>query len=432
MGYYKNRMIEEQELGINFVDGKFVCPDCFEDYSIKSFILTELCWNSCDYCGNKSNIPIAACLNDVLRFMAEGINKRWEDPANSVAYCSAEGGYQGAEIIDTPDMIDYELQLNLDNNLLRNDLITALGPTNCWCKKDPYGLWPHEQDLSEWQDFSKQVMYHSRYVFYKIKAKNEHSLAVYQQPYEILDHIGNIVNELNLVELIDINTIFFRARLLKNKNHIIKTAKEIGTTPKANALNANRMSPTGIPMFYGAFDQDTALTEIFHNYSPSKPHHKIAHEGRTNFTYIAIGKFKTQKSLHILNFTKLPLLPSFFDLHNLHLYEKIKFIKEFVDDLKKPILIDNRDHIDYVPTQVVTEYFRHVYKYNKINIDGIIYPSSCYAGGICIVLFVDNKNCVDEGEEGILALEKSSLIKIKINKIKGKINYNYRITRKLN
>ena len=53
-----------------------------------------------------------------------------------------------------------------------------------------------------------------------------------------------------------------------------------------------------------------------------------------------------------------------------------------------------------MPTQIITEYFRHVFIHgNAVSIDGIMYQSSRRTSGVSYVLFVDNEHCVD-GETG--------------------------------
>lgn len=410
-------MEEEDSLGISFIDGKFVCHDCFDEEFIKEHIKSNLCNNKCSYCEKVSAELIAASMNCVLQFIAERINQRWEDPAESVAY--DEGEYIGAKIIDAEDLIDNELDLGINNKTLRKELIESISSKHNWCKKDPYGLWPHEEDLFEWQKFSKQVMHQSRYVFYKIKNRKNLNQA-YEQPYEILERVGQIVVDLNLIKTLDINTCFYRARELK-RNEIIRSAKEIGTPPIQYAIYSNRMSPAGIPMFYGANEFQTAVAEIFHKNLPSE-------------VYCSIGKFKTLRTLNILDLSRLPNIPSLLDRSRSDFYESIIFMYEFVDDLKKPISKDGQEHIEYVPTQVITEYFRHIFKYKKKKLDGIIYKSSCHRQGTCCILFVDNENCVEENEIGILALEKSSLIKYKIiiAKCRSKIKYKIKLVRKMN
>lgn len=72
---------------------------------------------------------------------------------------------------------------------------------------------------------------------------------------------------------------------------------------------------------------------------------------------------------------------------------------DFISDFTKPIERSDREHIDYVPTQIVTEYFRHIFKLNdKTNIDGVIYPSSKNQGKKAIVIFADSKQCVEAAD----------------------------------
>jgi hypothetical protein len=53
-----------------------------------------------------------------------------------------------------------------------------------------------------------------------------------------------------------------------------------------------------------------------------------------------------------------------------------------------------------IPTQIVTEYFRRVFQQaDKTRLDGLIYRSSRYPGGKAFVLFCENAQCVDPGEE---------------------------------
>jgi hypothetical protein len=68
-----------------------------------------------------------------------------------------------------------------------------------------------------------------------------------------------------------------------------------------------------------------------------------------------------------------------------------------VEDLSKPISKNGREHIEYVPTQVVTEYFRYTYEdLTGGSLDGIIYPSSKLSKKNACVLFYDHQQSLDE------------------------------------
>jgi hypothetical protein len=47
--------------------------------------------------------------------------------------------------------------------------------------------------------------------------------------------------------------------------------------------------------------------------------------------------------------------PSLFDEQRRHLRAGLSFLHDFAADLAKPIEKDGREHIEYVPTQIVTE-----------------------------------------------------------------------------
>lgn len=58
---------------------------------------------------------------------------------------------------------------------------------------------------------------------------------------------------------------------------------------------------------------------------------------------------------------------------------------------------DGREHIEYVPTQIITEYFRYKFATKKIEkIDGIIYPSSKDRRMNACVLFMDHWESLDK------------------------------------
>ncbi|WP_394803579.1 RES family NAD+ phosphorylase [Niabella hibiscisoli] len=88
--------------------------------------------------------------------------------------------------------------------------------------------------------------------------------------------------------------------------------------------------------------------------------------------------------------SKLPASPSVFNQSKRKKFADVIFLKNFIHDLSKPIDRDGKVHIDYVPTQIVTEFFR--YMFNR-KVAGIIYPSSRNTGNNAMVLFYDHYDC---------------------------------------
>jgi hypothetical protein len=194
----------------------------------------------------------------------------------------------------------------------------------------------------------------------------------------MLDEIGDAVNEVALIRELPARTKLFRGRVGPSRTPY-RTARRLGPPPQGRTI-ANRMSPAGIPMFYGALDEYTAVAETV--------------LGRLkNGRILNLGTFETRESFHVLDLTNIPPVPSLFSpLRDQR--PTLGFLHSFADDLSKPIEKDDRVHTEYAPTQIVTEYFR--YSFNREagpSIRGILYPSSRSRGGIACVLFFTREEC---------------------------------------
>jgi len=100
------------------------------------------------------------------------------------------------------------------------------------------------------------------------------------------------------------------------------------------------------------------------------------------------------KKLRLLDLSNLPPVPSIFDQRMNYLSSTIIFLHEFVRELSKPINKDGTEHTEYVPTQVFTEYIRHIFRdRDGYPIDGIKYLSAKEDQKSCCVLFVTNEQC---------------------------------------
>ncbi|MFD2628134.1 HEPN-associated N-terminal domain-containing protein [Oceanobacillus kapialis] len=383
MGFQKRLLDRQAEYGFTTFEFKNVCGNCINEIFIKQYIEENACSEYCDYCDfeNENDGFIAADMDDVVEFIIDALKVEWGNPDDEgVGYDSREGGYLGAEIYDGWDFILEILchEANIENEYLIRDLQDKFLDT-IWCKVDPYNL-PEDKELFiTWQTFSEQVKHKTRYVFYKTHTKSTYVMERFN-PNEVLDIIGSNVEKLGLIKKLTEQKIY-RARV-SDKGEYFKKAMEIGPPPKENALNSNRMSPAGIPMFYGGIDEETALLEV--NFLPGEN------------VVATIGEFKNAYSLLMLDLTSIPNVPSIFDEEDRKNRWIVKFFYSFLSDFTKPIKKDGKEHIDYVPTQIVTEYFRHIFR-TKANqsIDGIIYPSS-KNGKKAYVLFMDNQDFSDQ------------------------------------
>jgi hypothetical protein len=141
------------------------------------------------------------------------------------------------------------------------------------------------------------------------------------------------------------------------------------------------MSPAGIPMFYGAEDWKTCCKELV------GPHPEKG-------LVVSGGVFKNTQPLTIVDLTSLPSLPSYFAEGKREFRQALIFLSYFCSSVSKPIKRDERQHIEYVPSQVFTEYVRfEVPKLLQQPIHGLCYPSAL-TGKPCYALFFNQQECL--------------------------------------
>ncbi len=384
MGRAKDEKMRQDELGYSSIGDKYVCSYCFSDYAIKDFIVSEEKTGNCSYCYNQD--VVVADFDHVIAFIMEGVRTEWGNPVDEgIAWESQEGGWQW-DISSTADVLFGNIGLEVGERL-QEDILQSTGD-NQWVKKDPYVLAKDKALMFGWEGFSELVKHQARYVFFRAPSTLDEYSYDEIDPVSILEQIAYISDDLNLIQALTAGTKILRIRVTK-PGESLSFASELGTPPIEYATFSNRMSPAGIPMFYGAFEYQTALKET---YTPVS--------GATK--NIVCGTFELKTDMHALDLTSLPDIPSIFDEEERYLRSAIIFFHEFVKDLSKSVLKDDREHIEYVPTQIVTEYFKHLFHHAgddnvRDRVYGIIYPSSQHDGGKACVLFASNEQCVDKG-----------------------------------
>lgn len=392
VGYLKDRMIQEQDQGWRFKDGKYVCAACFEDYAIKGFIEEHALGNLCSYCGQTADETMAAELNDVLSFIADGLRIEWMDPTSILGWESAEGGWQGT-VYDTWDLFREELdEFPFQNDAVAEEVLDSFSDLE-WCSRDYAYLKEGKRLLFGWDRFSELVKHVTRYMFFESEDKQSspgEEEGVH--PTRMLDAIGDVISRLELVRKVNQGTVYFRARA-HDIGKEYKTVDELGPPP-IQETKANRMSPQGIAMFYGSADADTAMSEVCEPGTQA----------------VSLGYFETMCELRVVNLVDVPPVPSLFDRAKTDLRQPLSFIHNFVADLAKPIEKNSKVHPEYVPTQIATEFFRHRFTHEGERIHGILYPCSQRNGRQNIVLFCDNAYC--EGSQAEMARWKEKWLRL--------------------
>jgi hypothetical protein len=374
MGFVKQKSIERESKHLSFyIKDISLCSSHIDDKSIENFIRKNATKNLCGYC---NKIKPVVELEELMEFMMIGILNFYDNAANYLGHDSIEFG----RTFFANELILDKIGLEINNKELLEDIINSIDDCE-WC--DPSNYFDSEGDMLiyHWSYFKDVVKHKSRYLF-PITTKFK-TYEYKQNAYDIFKEIKTAVTRFKLISSLKVETKFYRVRQ-HSKGIKINEAKQISSPPLEDAIYPNRMSPAGISMFYCAFDNKTAMLETINIKDKKRPLYTSA-------------VFKNKREIKVIDFTKLPPIPSIFDYKKFKDYYMICFLRDFVQDLSSNILHDNREHIEYVPTQIVTEYFRYPFNNNKKQeIEGIIYSSSKNKGMNSCVLFFDNKECEKE------------------------------------
>ena len=303
------------------------------------------------------------------------------DPAGELPHDTAEGGYQGTTL-DAWEVLE-EVGLEADWDLL-TDIATAL-PDHAWCKRDYFLLSAFDRRRLGWDGFKQAVMHDRRFTFWSLNDDGTPEDHPDHLPVgKMLAEVGDLARDAGLIRVLRVGTGFWRVRV-HDCGTVLDKDHQLSPPPTERATQPNRMSPAGIPMFYGASDFETACSETVG--SSGSP-------GRMDTGAI----FRTVRELRVLDLTRLSPVPSFFDTAAADGRDGLRFLHHFVRDLARPLERDRREHIEYVPTQAFTEYVRYMMKSPRGRpIDGIRFRSS-KNGGRCIVLFCGQSQCVEDSD----------------------------------
>lgn len=361
-----------------------VCAECLTDYALKVVVQAEEVTGegNCLACDQETSAPFDV----LLEAFVDGVNFLFEDALNSVMYVSAEGGFVGAENTDSWDLMEqFEDCFETENGHLILEEIRSLLDDKTWVNREDPDFGPEAMLGQAWQNFCNSIKYESRFVFWldkKSKADlDQHSDAF--TPASALHHVGELIEELHLYKSYEAGDVFFRSRTFDKQNPAPSTSRGLGTSPAKIALQGNRMSPAGIPMFYASESEVTALAEV---------------SVRMDHNAASVGTFASTREFNVVDLTDLPPMPSPFDTEKRDQRWMISFLNSFVDEISQPIEL-GRDQVDYVPTQVMTEYLLRIHESPK-HIDGIRFHSAAHRGGINVALDIANENFIERNMEG--------------------------------
>ena len=357
---------------------EYVCEECVVDSELRQVVRDNLVSESCDYCKKTSALPIACHLDDVIERIRFAIDQEYGSPDEETMYDPEEGDYYG-NILEHTELF-WEFDFPIENEQLQDDIINCFSDER-FCRKGMLSGSMSERQMDAWHGFKNIVKNQRRYTFWTMDDADH---GVYEHPpSQMIQNIANTISELNIFKWLDVGQHFWRVRV-DDKSKRYTKARELAAPTCDQAAYSNRMSPAGISMFYCADEFDTAVRETLE-------------QDRANGKLLNGCVFKNKRPLVVLDL--LSLKPyKFFSSLNEDERESIAFLSAFQTDISAPIKKDEINHIEYVPTQVFTEYVRYELKTATGEaLDGIRFRSSKDGKG-CYVLFCDQDDCLSDVE----------------------------------
>lgn len=387
MGGAKRYLEEMESRGWSDV-GTTVCSACLLDFALIRAVRAEGGVDACDYCHKVPVAPDAtASIDVILDLIVDGFRYEYEDPVEQVLYSSADGGYQ-LPFDDTWDLLGNH-EVTEDGNLL-NDLAGAI-LQDAWVQRDPYAASPTDALRWGWDAFRNFVKHQRRYTFMVRDRSTVHGAGEITMD-GIPAALADAVEIAGQVRVLPAGTRWWRVRVHK-PGDVHRTARAIGSPPDAWAKD-NRMTAKGMGAFYGASTPIGAQAEVA-GYAGSED------EG-------TIGAFDLLSDISVVDLTTTPWIPSLFDATDRHRRAPIAFMRDFITDVARIADPSDWQNLDYIPTQVIAEFFRYQLIGDAGPVAGILWRSSKDASVENCVIFATNAQMANAGEvgpESVLALD---------------------------
>lgn len=372
MSWASERSLELQERGFDEVEG-WLCLEHVADPALLDLVAQDGGAGSCAVC-QRDDRPRTS-LEELTSVVVETLRYWYSDPVDELPWDGAEGGYEGP-VVDTSDVVGEvcgEAFQSDASDWIMQRLVEVISI-------DKWTVWGGGFDLDslewQWSYFADDVEHVARYVFSGPRESRQHDAP--RRVGLFLDKVLVYATErLGLLRREDAGLAVFRGRLVDDPSKLKPVARDLGPPPPESA-SANRLSAAGISFLYASEDIETVVAEIAgHGVAP----------------YAVVGKFVSNRALNILDLTGPPAAGgSLFDPQLRETRRMRAFLRSFVGHVTRPVIPDGRQHVEYAPTQVLTEFFRWM---APNPIDGIALPSA-QTGKRTFVFFCNASEVDDE------------------------------------
>ena len=352
-----------------------VCSRCFSDDDLTARIRSIGSRGRCSYCDRSTKY--SAGLSEVAEFVENRIRTFYGTAVDQLPYIGREGGYQGPHW-DTYELLFDEIGLGIEaprHDALMHGLVGEIGDET-WAEHDWTALELDDSLLHSWREFREITTGQRRFFFHARGGDDSHpddrSVGAF------LVEMAAFIDRLGLIRAVETGRSYFRVRNQEDPP-FEPSAATLGPPPARVCLQSNRMNPPGIPMFYGAEDAPTAIEEA----RADRP---------------VVGRFETVRPLRLLDLAGLPPVPGFFSDASRDRRLGLAFFHRLSVEMAAPVERNDRVNVDYIPTQIVTEFLRD-HAFRGGHLDGIRYVSPVRNGGANVVLFADGEHVIDREDE---------------------------------
>jgi hypothetical protein len=366
---YPSYDYEEDDRSRRYLN-KSVCLGCLTEPALRDVVSYWIdqsepdvsAEGTCAYCHASSAV---ASVDDVFDFIVRQIGTQFAPAEEEWNPTLDESDFHSSfDILSELDSQPFEHEALFDD-------FAAAFPDHQWTLRDVMEDRRRNSLTRGWQVFTEHVKHAERFMFFnpsnEIGSYHPDDIPIDQMLHEL----GRVFERAELVRLVPERHSLMRARLSDDGERF--SGGDL-FPPKPENTKHSRMSPRGIAMFYGASDVPTTLSEL--RYDP------VRHTG-------SVGRFETTRPLVCLDLGHFPGYLSIFDPEIAPHYDEFVFAKRFINDVTLPVR--DEDPLEYVPTQIVTEYVRRVFRQRSV--DAIRFPSSLRSkdsppyAGLCWTFF---------------------------------------------
>ena len=232
-----------------------------------------------------------------------------------------------------------------------------------------------------WWDFKEEIRSRARFF-------GATTAATLDRIFENLSSLGTVRGNSVVREIKpgDRDSSFWRARTAYSEpeiKSILETLSSQLGPPPSDKATAGRMNAEGIPVFYGALEEETCVSEV------------RAPVG----SFVVLVKFDLLNQIRILDLNALSIVYSdfsHFDPNYIEKRSRERFLKELVGEMSRPVM-PHEEAREFIATQIVSEYLA-----NRVEprLHGIIFNSAqTEKGGRNVVLF-NGARSVEADEPG--------------------------------